>query len=120
MNLLVCVADVLHPHDLQPPTDGAARPTGLRTTNRADECAVELAVRLRERDGGRVTLLSVAPAEAEETLELYTGLGAETLIRIWDPVIEGVDAAGVALALAYAAARLQPDLILCGDRAFGG
>jgi electron transfer flavoprotein beta subunit len=81
---------------------------------------VELAVRLREQRGGQVTLLSVASPEAEETLDLYLGLGAEALVRVWDPLLAGVDAAAVALILAAAARRLRPDLILCGDRALGG
>jgi electron transfer flavoprotein beta subunit len=120
MNLLVCVTDVFHPHDLRLPGTEGESPTGLRMTNRADECAVAMALRLSEQHGGEVRLLSVTPPEAEEILDMYIGLGAEALTRIWDPTIERLDARAVALILSRAAERLQPDLILCGDRALGG
>jgi electron transfer flavoprotein beta subunit len=119
MNLLICVTDVFHPHDLHLPGDGAAGPVGLRMPNRADECAVALARRLAEPSGGRVSLLSVSPPEAEETLEAYLGLGAEALVRVWDSAIERLDALAVAFILSCAVERLRPDLIMCGDRAFG-
>jgi electron transfer flavoprotein beta subunit len=120
MNLLVCVSEVWHPHDLRPPENGTGQPLGLRMPNRADECAVCLAARLVEQRGGQVQLLSATPPDAEETLSVYIGLGATALVRIWDPGLERLDALSVSLVLSRAAERLKPDVILCGDRAFGG
>lgn len=120
MNILVCVSEVLHPHDIQLPSNGTRAPSGLRMPNRADECAVEMAVRFCGRQGGSVTLLSVAPPESEEMLGMYVGIGAEALVRVWDAVLAEADVGTVAYVLAKALERLKPDLILCGDCALGG
>ncbi|HZP80186.1 MAG TPA: hypothetical protein VFB21_00990 [Chthonomonadaceae bacterium] len=120
MHIVVCVKDVFHPHDLRLPANGQKSPDGLRMPNRADECAVELAVRLRDQEGGRVTLLSIAPPEAEETLESLVGLGADALVRVWEARLAEADVAAVASVLAAVMRRQQAGLALCGDRAVGG
>jgi electron transfer flavoprotein beta subunit len=119
VNLVVCVKEVLHVHGLRAPT-ATNRPGGLPAPNRADECAVELAVRLREAHGGQVTLVSFAPPAAEAVLELYLGLGAEQLVRVWDEARAAGDHYAVALTLSRAVATLAADLILCGECAYGG
>ncbi|MBI3362462.1 MAG: hypothetical protein HY023_15280, partial [Chloroflexi bacterium] len=68
---------------------------------------------------GQVMLISVAPPEAEEILEMYLGIGASVFARVWDDGLDGADQFGVALTLARAAARFSPDVILCGERSVG-
>src|SRR5580658_10010020 len=62
------------------------------TVSPHEECAVEEAVRLVERDGGRVTVLTLGPAAAADQLRDMLALGAsravllETDGREWGPV----------------------------------
>src|SRR5580693_9439958 len=62
------------------------------TVSPHEECAVEEAVRITERDGGTVTVLTLGPAEAAAQLREMLALGAhrgvllETDGREWGPV----------------------------------
>jgi electron transfer flavoprotein beta subunit len=90
------------------------------TVSPHEECAVEEAVRLTEREGGTVTVLTLGPAEAAAQLRDMLALGAhralllETDGREWGPV-------ATAEAIAAAAARGTDDgpydLLLFGNEA---
>src|ERR1700691_6641846 len=62
------------------------------TVSPHEECAVEEAVRLTERDGGRVTVLTLGPAAAADQLRDMLAIGAsravllETDGREWGPI----------------------------------
>ncbi len=95
MNIVVCVKRV-------PATggrilltdDGSAidtRHLGF-TVSPHEECAVEEAVRIVEREGGSSTVLTLGPTEAEEQLRDAMAIGIERAVlletdgRDWDPV----------------------------------
>ena len=85
-----------------------------------EECAVEEAVRLTEREGGRVTVLTLGPPQAAEQLRDMLALGAhqalllETDERAWGPI---ATAAALAAAVRSRAAAGEPgfDLLLFGN-----
>jgi electron transfer flavoprotein beta subunit len=87
-----------------------------------EECAVEEAVRITEREGGRVTVLTLGPPEAAEQLRDLLALGAhqalllETDEREWGPM---ATAAAIAGAVRNRAAAGEPDfdLLLFGNEA---
>ena len=87
-----------------------------------EECAVEAAVQLTEREGGRVTVLSLGPPQAAEQLRDMLALGAhqalllETDEREWGPI---ATAAAIADAVRSRAAAGEPDfdLLLFGNEA---
>jgi electron transfer flavoprotein beta subunit len=76
-------------------------------TNPYDEYAVEEALRIKEKLGGTVTLLSLGPARVQQALKDMLALGADEAIQLWDEAFAGLDARGTALVLA-AAARKRP------------
>ncbi len=83
--------------------------------NPFDELAVEEALRIRERVGGEVVVLSVGGAAAGEQLQTALAMGADRAVRVdlageLDPLI-------TAQALAVAIQREQPDLVLMGKLA---
>lgn len=85
--------------------------------NPYDEFAVEAALRLREKHGGTVTILSCGPQRVVESIRTALAMGADSGLLIEDPAFEGRDSLAVAGALAAAVRQLNPDLVLCGSRA---
>ena len=82
-----------------------------------EECAVEEAVRLAERFGGSVTVVSLGPAEAEEQLRACLALGASAAVLV--ETAPGVETGPMATAAALhsVAASGGFDLILLGNEA---
>jgi electron transfer flavoprotein beta subunit len=100
--------------------DRAAVPA---VVNANDEYALEAALKLIEADpaGGEVTLLSMAPATAPETLRKALAMGATRGVLVTDPSLEGSDALSTARVLAAALRTLTFDLVIAGaDTSDGG
>jgi electron transfer flavoprotein beta subunit len=121
VDILVCVKRVpTVGGQVQLTADGQdvdTRASGF-TVSPHEECAVEEAIRLTERDGGTVTVLTLGPPEAAGQLRDMLALGAhrgvllETDGREWGP-------AATAAAIASAVGELDGSfpLILCGNEA---
>ena len=89
--------------------------------NHADESAVELALRLRDTHGGKVTALTMGPPRAEGTLRELISRGVDDAILLTDKAFAGADTLATARALTAAAEKLGPfDLLLFGRRAADG
>jgi electron transfer flavoprotein beta subunit len=85
-----------------------------------DEFAIEEGLRLREKHGGEVLLLSVGPDRVQAGLRNGLAMGADSAFQIWDPSFASLDVAGRATALAAAIRHLGGvDLILCGQQGVG-
>jgi len=82
-----------------------------------DRFAIEEAVRIKENVGGKVTVLSVAPEDAEEMLRESLARGADEAYHLWDDAFEGSDGYVVASILAKFIKDRPCDLILCGTLA---
>jgi electron transfer flavoprotein beta subunit len=82
-----------------------------------EECAVEEAVRLVERFGGSVTVVSLGPVLAEEQLRACLALGASAAVLIETP--DGTETGPIATAAALhaVAASRHYDLVLLGNEA---
>lgn len=85
--------------------------------NPYDEFAVEAALRLKEKQGGSVTIISWGPQRVVESIRTALAMGADSGVLIDDPALEGSDSLGVATALAAAVNEIKADLVLCGSRA---
>ena len=94
MRILVCVKRVPAPGaKINVTDDGMAVDTAHLgfTTSPHEECALEEAVQIAERDGGEVTVLTLGPAEAEEQLRYAASVGAHKIVLVptdgvaWDP-----------------------------------
>jgi electron transfer flavoprotein beta subunit len=84
--------------------------------NGNDEYALEAALKLMAAagEGSEVTLLSMAPAAAPETLRKALAMGATRGILVTDPALAGSDAVSTARVLAAALQGLEYDLVLAG------
>ncbi len=82
-----------------------------------DRFAVEEAVQIKEKVGGKVTVLTVAPEDAEEMLRESLARGADEAFNLWDESFEGCDGFAVAGILAQFIKSRPYDLILTGTLA---
>ena len=91
--------------------DRAASPA---VVNGNDEYALEAALKLFEEHGGEVTLVSMAPANAPETMRKALAMGAQSGLHVTDAALEGSDTVSTARVLAAALEGLEFDLVLAG------
>jgi electron transfer flavoprotein beta subunit len=81
-----------------------------------DKNALEEAVRIKEKHGAKVTVLSVGSAKLKETVLEALAMGADDASIVIDPLCEGSDTAASALTLAAAIRKIGSyDLILVGE-----
>jgi len=85
-------------------------------TNFFDEIAVEAGLKLREKFGGKVTVLTVDNKRVD-ALRRGIAMGADDAIQITDPLLEGSDQFATAKALAAYLKDKPFDLILAGRQA---
>lgn len=81
--------------------------------NPYDEYAVEEAIRIKEKHGGHVTVVSVGPERAAEALRTALAMGADEAALISDERI--ADEYGIAAALAAWLHEKPYDLVLAGN-----
>ena len=85
--------------------------------NPYDEFAVEEALRIREDQGGTVTILSLGGEKGVETIRTALAMGADKGVHVSDPAAEGSDALATAKILAAALKDMPCDLVIAGQRA---
>jgi electron transfer flavoprotein beta subunit len=120
MNIAVCIKQV---PDVPKIRIDRERMTIIREgvdnmINPLDRVALEAALDLRERAGGKITLLSMGPPQSEEALREGLAAGADEAILLTDPAFAGADTLATSLVLARAISMLKPfpDLVLCGKQ----
>src|SRR5215204_1596091 len=78
-------------------------PAGVNPVmNGYDANALEEALRLREKLGGKVTVLTVGPDSARDTLKRAIAMGADAAVHVNDPALNDADSTTTARALAAA------------------
>jgi electron transfer flavoprotein beta subunit len=83
----------------------------------ADNYAIEEALLLKEEFDGAITVLTVGPAEADETLRMCLAKGADKAVRLTDDRFQGSDSFATARILAEAIKDMDYDLVLTGVQA---
>jgi electron transfer flavoprotein beta subunit len=83
-----------------------------------DEYAVEEALELRDKHGGKVTVISVGPEEALEALKHAIAMGCDEAVRVWDETCVGSDTLATSYVLAKTIENMgDVDLVLFGKSA---
>jgi electron transfer flavoprotein beta subunit len=82
-----------------------------------DEYAVEEALRIKEKHGGKVTALSLGPERAKEALKQALAMGCDEGILVSDPVFAGADSLVVSKILAAAIQKIEDVDMVCFGRA---
>jgi len=124
MNIIVCIKQV-------PAKDAPLAITGnwIKETdiafemNEPDSYALEEALRLKEKHGGEVIVLSMGPERVKQTIKEALAKGADRAIHVADDNFHQLDPLGSARALAAAIQKEKCDLVLTGlqsdDHGFG-
>lgn len=123
MKIIVCVKQVPDAKDvrLDPITNTLAREGVQSIMNPYDQYALEEAVRLKEKCGGEVVVITMGPPQAEEILRQAISCGADSAVLISDRSFAGADTWATAYTLEHAIKIIGSfDLILCGKQAIDG
>ena len=87
--------------------------------NPYDEYAVEEALRIKEKSGAEVIVLSAGGDKAGTGLRTCLAMGADSAILVQSEALENADPFTIGAALARICRELGPDLILFGKSAIG-
>ncbi|MGE5593385.1 MAG: electron transfer flavoprotein subunit beta/FixA family protein [Betaproteobacteria bacterium] len=89
--------------------------------NPFDMYAIEEALRIREKHGGKVTVITMGPPQAEQALREGLALGADEAVLLTDRAFAGADTLATSYTLAKAIEKLGGfDLVICGKQAADG
>lgn len=123
MKIIVCMKEVpdMEAHFRLNADQTAIESEGLvYKMNPFDECALEEALKLKEKFQGEVVLLTLGPDSAKQTIRKGLAMGADRALHIHDPAFEQSDAFVIAKALSKAAQQVSFDLILTGVQSEDG
>ncbi len=117
MEIYVLVKQVPDPEaTVKVKTDSELEIENKYFTNFFDEVAIEAGLRLREKFGGKVTVLTVDNRRVD-ALRRGISMGADEAIQLTDPGLEGSDPFSIAKVLAAYLKDKPFDLILTGRQA---
>ena len=123
MNIIVCIKQVPTTTDVRidPVTNTLIRDGVESVINPFDTYAIEEAVRVKERCGGKVTAVTMGPPQAEAILKEAISLGCDEGVLVSDRKFAGSDTWATSYTLAAAIEKIGSfDVILCGKQASDG
>ncbi len=123
MNIVVPIKQVPETSNVKidPETGTMLRTAVEGIINPLDLYALEAALRLRESQGGTVTVITMGPPKAETALRDALAMGCDRAILLSDRKFGGADTWATAYTLSLAIKKLAPvDLVICGERATDG
>ena len=121
LNIVVCIKQIIDPEipasqfKLDKATKRQLREGHNLVISAYDHNALEVALQLKEKAGGKITALSLGEPGAASALKSALGMGADEAVLLADPAFLECDQFGVAHVLAAAIKKLGAcDLVLCG------
>lgn len=123
MDIIVCIKQVPDTTNVRinPETNTLIREGVECIVNPFDMYAIEEGLRLRERCGGKVTVITMGPPQAQAALREALSLGADEAILVSNLAFAGSDTWATSLTLAKAIEKIgQYDIVLCGKQAIDG
>jgi electron transfer flavoprotein alpha/beta subunit len=123
LNIIVCIKQVPETTevDIDPETGRLKREGVAAVVNPFDEYAVEEGIRLRERYGGTVKVLTMGPPMAEAALRDAVAMGCNEAWLATDRAFAGADTLATSYTLGLCIRKMAPyDLIICGFKTTDG
>ena len=123
MNIIVCIKQVPETTEVKinPETNTLIREGVKSIINPFDMYAIEEALRLKERHGGKVIVITMGPPQAEGALREAVAIGCDEATLITDRAFAGSDTWATSFTLASAIKKMgEFELIICGKQASDG
>jgi electron transfer flavoprotein beta subunit len=118
MNIVVCVKqvpDTETTRTLKSDDRTLDRAAADGVLNELDEYAVEEALRIKEAHGGEVTVLTMGPDKATDTIRKALSMGADKAVHLTDEALAGSDALQTSYAIQQVLGRTGFDLVILGS-----
>ncbi|MFB4277298.1 MULTISPECIES: electron transfer flavoprotein subunit beta/FixA family protein [unclassified Nonomuraea] len=118
MNIVVCVKqvpDTATERKLRSDDNTLDRDAADGVVNELDEYAVEEALKLKEAHGGEVTVLTMGPGKATDTIRKALAMGADKAVHLSDDALHGSDALSTSYAMAQVLKKIGFDLVILGS-----
>ncbi len=122
MKIVVCIKQVPDTAEVRinPETGTLIREGVPSIINPFDMHAIEAGLQIREKIGGKITVLTMGPPQAETALRDAISMGADDAILLSDRVFAGSDTWATSFTLSKAIEKLGADIIICGKQAIDG
>ena len=122
MNIVVCLKQVPDTTavKIDPKTGTLIRDGVPSIINPEDKHALEAALTIKDTVGGKVTVISMGPPQAQNALREALCMGADEAILITDRAFAGADTLATSKALAGALRKLEYDIVFAGRQAIDG
>lgn len=122
MQIIVCIKQVPETTELKinPETNTLIREGVPSILNPFDEYAVEEAIRIKEKFGGEVIVMTMGPPQAKDALLRCLAMGCDKAILLSDRKFSGADTFATSFTLAQAIKKMKYDIIFCGKQAIDG
>ncbi len=120
MHIVVCIKQVPDSAQIRvhPVTNTIMRQGVPAIVNPYDLFSLEEALRLKDKHGGRVTVISMGPPQAEVALKKCISFGADEAILVTDRAFAGADTLATSFALAASIRQIEKDMKV--DMVFAG
>jgi electron transfer flavoprotein beta subunit len=118
MNIVVCVKqvpDTWAERKLRPEDSTLDRESVDGVINELDEYAIEEGLRLAEAHGGEVTVLTMGPQKAADSIRKALSMGCDKAVHLLDDGLAGSDSSQTSYALAQVLGRIGFDLVILGS-----
>ncbi|MFG1999193.1 electron transfer flavoprotein subunit beta/FixA family protein [Spirillospora sp. NPDC048911] len=118
MNIVVLVKqvpDTESPRKLKSDDSTLDRAAADGVINELDEYAIEEALRIKEAHGGEVTVLTMGPDKATDSIRKSLAMGADKAVHLIDDALAGSDALQTSYAIQQALGRTGFDLVVLGS-----
>ncbi len=122
MNIVVCIKQVPDTNEvkLDPKTGTLIREGVPSIINPDDKAGLEAALRIKDKTGAKVSVISMGPPQADLALREALAMGADEAILVTDRAFGGADTWATSSTLASALKKLPFDLIITGRQAIDG
>jgi len=122
LNIIVCIKQVPDTAEVKinPETNTLIREGVPSIINPFDMHAIEAGLQIREKIGGKVTVITMGPPQAETALRDALSMGADDAVLLTDRAFAGSDTWATSYTLSKAVKKIGADIIICGKQAIDG
>jgi electron transfer flavoprotein alpha/beta subunit len=122
VRIIVCIKQVPDTAEVKinPETGTLIREGVPSIINPYDMHAIEAGLQIREKVGGKMTVITMGPPQAENALRDAISMGVDDALLLSDRAFAGSDTWATSYTLSKAIEKLGADIIICGKQAIDG